>query len=374
MTLLLGLTSACFLFYLAFILRCARYFQRIPCPEEGPSPVPFVSVIIPARNEAANIEHCLRSVLRQSYPRDCFEVILVNDHSTDDTAKIARSLLPQHPQLQVWDLPDQQINAYKKAALTYGIHRAKGEIIVQTDADCWMGEAWLERMIASFSPQTGLVSGPVRLTYRDNWLEKLQSLELMGLVGIGAGSLAAGAPNMCNGANLAYRKTVFEEVGGFAEVDGVASGDDEFLLHKVHQSPWQLAFTKCPEAIVLTPAQPDWPSLKAQRLRWVSKARSYQNRWVNVVQLLSYLGFWLFPLLLGLSLWQTEALWGFLLAFGLKLGADYVLMSRMTQFFQQAFLMRYLIPLQGVYIPYVLWIGIAGNLVQRYRWKDRSVR
>ncbi|MEM6344971.1 MAG: glycosyltransferase, partial [Bacteroidota bacterium] len=324
MSLILSLTLLCLFFYLGFVLRAGWHFARI---ERSVLPIAigslpsknFISVVIPARNEAENIASCLSSVLQQDYPPERFDVILINDHSTDETASIARSLQEAYPQLKVYDLPSGQRNAYKKAALSYAIERSQGEIILQTDADCIVPPQWLSTIASFFDEQTMLVSGPVQLTYQNHWLQRLQSLESKGLVVLGAGSLTAGTPNMANGANLAYRKEAFEAVGGFNNVDGVASGDDEFLLHKIHQAfPGKLKFAKAKEAIVKTPAQPNWSALKAQRLRWVSKARAYENRWVNVVQLLSYLGFWSFPLLLVYGFWQPLSWVIFLLAFGLK--------------------------------------------------------
>ena len=367
--------SGCLLFYLGFVLRAAWYFHRIPCNKPQTSFLPFVSVVIPARNEAAYIRQCLLSVLQQDYPSEKFELILVDDHSTDETLQIAQSLQAAYPKLKTLNLSEQDRNAYKKAALSLGIETAKGEIILQTDGDCQAKTNWLRSMLAQFEDDTVLVSGPVHLTYEDHWLPKLQSLEYIGLVCLGAGSLAAGSPNMANGANLAYRKAAFEAVGGFKGVDGVASGDDEFLLHKLHQAyPGRLRFAKCPAAIIRTPAQPDWSSLRRQRLRWVSKARAYQNRWVNVVQLLSYLGFVSFPLTFLYGFWYSWS-WGLLgVCFLLKCLTDYVLMRKGAAFFHKLPLLRWLIPLELLYIPYVLWIGIAGNLISSYEWKGRKVK
>lgn len=375
MSILLLLTLTSLAFYLAFVLRSAWYFSQIERSARPQTESPYISIVIPARNEADGIVVCLESVLQQTYPSERFEVLLINDHSTDETASLARSLQGRYPQLSVLDLPSGERNAYKKAALAYAIERSQGEIILQTDADCIVSAQWLATMAHHFDADTMLVSGPVHLTHTSHWLQRLQSLESMGLVVLGAGSLHAGQPNMANGANLAYRKSAFEAVGGFKEVDGVASGDDEFLLHKIHQAfPGQVRFAKSPEAIVRTPAQNSWTALKAQRLRWVSKARAYQNRWVNVVQLLSYLGFWSFPLLLLYGFWQPLA-WGiYLLIFCLKTAIDYYLMRQAAAFFSKLPLLRSLFLLELLYTPYVLWIGLAGNMISRYEWKGRSVR
>ncbi|TAE54745.1 MAG: glycosyltransferase, partial [Bacteroidetes bacterium] len=245
--------SLCMLVYVGIVFRSAWHFRYMRTEEHLPDKLPFVSVVIPARNEERRIATCLHSVLQQQYPAGKFEVILVNDHSTDATKAIATVFATRNPQLRVIDLEAQGINAYKKAALSAGIAAAQGEIVLQTDADCEMGTGWLYHMVAHFDATTALVSGPVRLMSQDHWLEHVQALESMGLVALGAGSMAARRPNMCNGANMAYRKSVFEEVGGFGGPEGVASGDDEFLLQKIRRlGRYEMRFAKSREAIVYT--------------------------------------------------------------------------------------------------------------------------
>lgn len=340
-----------------------------------PAGFPFVSVIVPVRNEGKNIHACLTSILQQDYPPELLEVILVNDHSTDDTVKIAEELALSDKRLSVIHLGTGIANSYKKAAISAGIKIAQGEVIVQTDGDCMVGTSWLSSMMAFLTPAVALVSGPVQMRYKNNFFEQFQALESMGLVAIGAGSLAAKRPNMCNGANMAYRKEVFLAVGGFAGVDRIASGDDELLLQKIHANPrYKLAFAKDPKAIVVTDAVESWADFKAQRLRWVSKARHYPNKAVNVAQLITYLFFWCLPLSLLFACLGMMPLYIPLVIFTAKTFIDFLLMHQATRFFNQKQLMRMFIFMQLPYILYVLWVGLAGNIVRTYRWKDRNVR
>jgi cellulose synthase/poly-beta-1,6-N-acetylglucosamine synthase-like glycosyltransferase len=368
--------SLCMLIYVGFVLRSTWHFMRIPCASPATFQLrPMVSVVIPARNEASNLARCLRSVLYQSYPAEFFEVILVNDHSTDATAAIAYVMAQTYPHLRVIDLQlDGPTVAYKKAALTAGVKAARGEIILQTDADCEVPDTWIECMVSHMGPKTGLVAGPVLLTHHDHWLQRLQTLELMGLVVLGGGSMAARQPNLANGANLGYRRAVFGEVNGFEGIDRVASGDDELLLQKIHRlGKYELRFVRCRSALVRTPAQATWPELKAQRLRWVSKARFYLNRWPNLIQAISYLAFLGLPTLAVLGFWQPSAAGLALQLFALKAIADLLLMYQAGRFFRNLPLLKWLPLLEVVYIPYVLWVGLVGNLVKHYRWKDRIV-
>ncbi|RMG72865.1 MAG: glycosyltransferase [Bacteroidetes bacterium] len=367
--------ACCVWFYAAFISRNAWFFARQGCPPATPPrPRPLVTVVVPARNEAEHVAQCLTAILAQDYPRDLLEVILVNDHSTDATREIALVRALKDHRLRVLDLPEEVSQAHKKAALTLGIEAAQGEIILQTDADCVMGPHWVSRMVDHFGADTALVSGPVRLRAQPHWLEEIQALESMGLVAIGAGSLAAGAPNMANGANMAYRREAFLAVDGFAGTESVASGDDELLLQKIARLKGRkLRFAKCRDAIVETRALSDWGRLKAQRLRWVSKARAYLNRRVNVVQVIAYLAFLAYPVVLGLAIWNP-AYW-LLLAelLVLKWVSDLLLMYQAAKFFHTFPLLKRLPLLELLYTPYVLWVGLAGNLVKHYSWKGRTV-
>ncbi len=353
-------------------MRGAWFFRKAQ-PSPSLDNFPTVAVLIPARNEAANIEQCLATVLAQNYPTEKLEIFLVNDHSTDATAEIAERIAAEHSQLQVLHLAEEGINSYKKAAIALGVKRAKGEIILQTDADCVAGPDWVRSMASHFGPETALVSGPVELVPGSTLFERLQSLESMGLVALGAGSLRAGHPNMANGANFAYRKSVFEAVQGFEGQEAVASGDDELLLQKIHLAGYEMDFAKSQAAIVRTSTLSSWKAFKAQRIRWVSKSRAYLNRWANLTQVASYLAFLSFPVLGIAGYWEPMAWRSLGVFFILKFLIDLYLMGAATAFFQRKPL-RWLLPLlQIAYIPYVLWIGLVGTFSTSYRWKERTV-
>ena len=358
----------CLLFYCGLVLFSAlNIWIRSTRQEKAAITKPFfISVIIPARNEEPNIEACLRSVLAQSYPY--FEIILINDHSTDQTRSIADSIAGEDERLRVFDLKASDTIAYKKTAITQGISSAKGTIIVQTDADCETGPEWLQSIAEQFSRGQDFVSAPVLLTHSNSLFSSLQSLEYQGLVMMGGGSLLGGFPNMANGANMAYRKEAFEQVQGFSGVNHVASGDDELLLQKIHKAGLKLDFLLDRRAIVRTKTMDSFAAFKSQRLRWVSKARAYDNRWINVVQLISFAAFLAFPFWIILGKWE----W-FVAGFLGKMLIDMALMLQAARFFR-TFRLLWLLPmLELLYIPYVLWVGIAGNFIKHYRWKDRTV-
>ncbi|MCS7075020.1 MAG: glycosyltransferase, partial [Bacteroidia bacterium] len=247
---------------------------------------PFVSVIIPVRNEAANIVRCLHSIESQDYPVPNYEIILVDDNSEDNTVVLAKSL--DIPNLRILHSTGNTKYAYKKVAITYAISQAKGEIILTTDGDCVVPRQWISGMVSQFDELTGMVAGPVRLT-GNSWFQQFQRLEFCGLQLVGAGSIARNSPTMANGANLAYRKSSFDAVNGFQHIDSIASGDDELLMHKMFAVGLRVRFAKLKDVIVNTEACRTWEEFRNQRIRWVSKSTVYQNRRITLTLANAYL-------------------------------------------------------------------------------------
>jgi biofilm PGA synthesis N-glycosyltransferase PgaC len=357
------------------ILRRRRAWQQLPAPAPGPAARVFVSVVIPVRNEEANIGKLLQDLAAQHYPADLFEVLIVDDGSTDSTAGQVQAFLPGAPfSLRYLDLAAWGGGTGKKQAVTAGIGQARGELLAFTDGDCRLQPAWLQLLAASYQQhQARFISGPVAFHNPAGPFAKMQAVEFTSLIGVGAASLALGKPNMCNGANIAYPKSVFAEVNGFAGNEHIASGDDEFLLHKVFATyPGQVIFLKAPGATVYTSAQPSLGSFVAQRVRWASKWPAYRQA---APRLLALLVFGLNALLLASGaawVWGSLPAWVFGLAFSLKFLVDLVFLWPVMGFFQQQQYWPYILLLQLVYVPYVVGVGLA-SWKRQYRWKGRLV-
>ena len=375
MLLWIFVVSLCCMLAYAVLSLFSAYHFHFSKPTQDPTYFPRVSVLIPARNESSQIEACIHSVLQQTYPSDKFEVLCIDDASTDDTLLKIERLSKQYPKLRALRLtPDSGGALGKKAALSKGIEQARGEILLQTDADCILPSGWINTMVSCFSPQIGMVAGPVGLTYQESLFQKLQALEIAGLGILTGGSIAGGSPHMCNGANLAYRKSLFEKVGGYRGIDHFASGDDELLMQKVKKdNAYRIQFCPFPQAIVRTSALLTWKEFTAQRIRWVSKAKYYWDKRINAIQLISYLAFTGMAFFFLLAWWNPLYWSYFLLLFLLKMVVDIPLMYQAVRFFGEKPLLWLLPLLECVYIPYVLWIGIAGNFSRTFTWKNRTV-
>ncbi|QJX48068.1 glycosyltransferase [Hymenobacter taeanensis] len=342
----------------------------------GERPAPAFSILIAARNEAENLPLLLADLQQQLPVPGGFEVLVADDHSTDATAAVVLEAAQRLPfsvrLLQLANLPGARTG--KKAAVEAAVRAAQAPWVLLTDADCRVPAGWLQAYATlAADPAVQFISGPVLLT-GTGWLAALQGLELAGLVGVGAASINRQQPTMCNGANLAYRRAAFAAVDGFRGNEAVPSGDDEFLLHKMHAAyPGGVRFLQNRQAIVRTAAQPTLRQLLWQRVRWASKWRHYQAAAPQRLAVLVLLANLTFPIGLGLWLGGASAGWLAPLAWGLKLAGDVVFLRPVLQFLGRAHWLRWVPVLQLAYAPYALATGLLG-LRGGYVWKGRQTQ
>ena len=366
------------LIYGWIILGCLFAWQRLPIPAipSGFIPRTKLSVIIPVRNEARHILNLLHDLERQNYPPELFEVLIVDDHSEDKTSQLLLGAIPVTKlNLRLISLAELEGGSGKKAAIRQGIAQATGELLVFTDGDCRVQPDWLRLFAYTYTSTNALfISGPVSFHHTHTLLERLQLVEFASLIGVGGASIGLRQPNMCNGANLAYTRKVFEEVGGFAGNEGIASGDDEFLLHKISKLyPERIAFLKHEGAMVYTEARKTVKSFISQRVRWASKWRSYQSWHVKLVALNVFAVNLLLFLAIPAVLLNWLPLWVFGLGYATKFAIDFLFLNRILAFMRQQNFLIYMLPMQLVYIPYVLYTAILG-LTGRYQWKGRTIQ
>ena len=337
------------------------------------------SVIVPARNEENNIKQCLESILQQPYPRELFEVIIVNDHSTDETENIVLALQKQYSNLFLLNLKDhltnKQLTAYKKKAIELAAIQCDGSWIVTTDADCIVTDNWLSNFDQYIQEREPVfVAAPVMFTNDHSFLSVFQLLDFLSLQGITAASVSAGYHSMCNGANICYRKDVFTEVGRFIGIDHIASGDDMLLMHKIKlKYPGKIGYLYSKESIVLTSPMGTWKDFFNQRIRWASKASSYQDKGIYWILLLVYLlNAALFVLLVS-SPFIHHGIINWLILVGIKTLVELSFMLPVARFYGQIKALFWFPLMQPFHIFYTVvagWLGKFGT----YQWKGRTVK
>ena len=344
------------------------------------NPLTKISIIIPARNEEQNIKSCLDALINQSYPKHLFEVLVVDDFSADNTAALVSGYASQNIKLISLKnfVEANEINSYKKKAIEIAILQSTGGLIVTTDADCIAPANWLQT-IASFYEQTNaaLIVMPVAINCGNRFIEIFQAVDFMTLQGITGASVNKKIHSMCNGANLAYTKTAFTEVGGFKGIDSIASGDDMLLMHKIYKHhPDKVLFLKSKDIIVQTNPVHTIKEFFNQRIRWASKADKYDDKRIIAVLLLVYLFNCLLVILPVAGLlnnvqYSIFELWLFLIIS--KTIIELFFLFPVARFFNKQKLLWLFPLLQPFHILYTIiagWLGKFGS----YEWKGRNVK
>lgn len=361
---------------LLIVYRVGWLLQQEYAAAADRKPATTISVVIAARNEADNIAACLRSICRQDYPADLFEVIVVDDFSTDKTAEIVASMAMPHVRLiRLADhIPaGERIHSYKKKALAIAIAHSSGELIVTTDADCLAGRAWLSTIAAYYEQyKPEMIVAPVRFSNNFSLVQLFQSLDFMTMQGITVATVRLSLGIMCNGANLAFSRAAYDRVGGYSGVDHLVSGDDYLLQLKIKQQyPDGIRYLKSKNVIIDTPPQADWGAFLQQRIRWASKTGKYKDPGNTAILLLVYVFNCSLCALLIYSWFQYQYFELLLKILTVKIIAELLFLYAVSDFFQkkkELFLFPLLQPLHIVYIV------IAGFLsrVGKFEWKQRN--
>jgi cellulose synthase/poly-beta-1,6-N-acetylglucosamine synthase-like glycosyltransferase len=348
-----------------------HHWQRLPEYSAGTAaPRTPLSIVVAARNEAENLPRLMAALQAQTYPAHFFEVIVVDDFSTDETASVVAPFLNGRIRMIRPNVPADASS--KKKAITAGIAQAVNNLIVITDADCIPPPQWLHTMAAFQETKQGsFIAAPVQFRRKGSLLHIFQALDFMTLQGITAASVSAKFNSMCNGANLAYKKSSFAAVNGFAGIDQVASGDDMLLMHKIRtREPDAVHYLKSRQAIVSTQPMPDWKSLLQQRRRWASKTIHYEDKKIQLTLFFVYLfNFWFLVLLV--SFLVTGYGIPLLLYLVAKTVGEWFFVQSVARFYHEEKILPWLAVLQPMHILYIIITGISSQLGS-YEWKGRK--
>ena len=337
------------------------------------------SILVPFRNEELNLPELLESIIALDYPTAQYELILINDASSDASVSIVDQFKTKHPTLNVALINNNELSGSpKKDAIHKAIGLASYDWIITTDADCVVPETWLrafDSMITQQSPK--MIVAPVSYLPKSGFLHKFQLLDFLSLQGITMGSFGMkdkkfGHPFLCNGANLCYTKESFKAVDGFTGNQHIPSGDDVFLLEKMFKKfPEDIQFIKSKEAIVLTSSKDSIKGLVQQRVRWAAKTTAYDSMYTKLVGALVFATSLILVILfilggLGVLPWLHV---GFI--FLLKFHIDFVLLYKTSQFFEQQEVMKSYF-FSSLLHPFYTVLIVIFSLKKSYNWKGRN--
>jgi cellulose synthase/poly-beta-1,6-N-acetylglucosamine synthase-like glycosyltransferase len=332
------------------------------------------SVVVAFRNEEQHIENLLNSLLEQTYPNNLWEIVLVNDHSTDNSQELISRFIRNNKNIKITLL--NAVGQGKKQSLVEGIRLATGDLIVCTDADCMAGKNWLTSIVSFYEQEHPLlIFGAVVYDKENGFFQKFFSFEFMSLVASGAGSGASGFPFMGNGANLAFERDTFLEAGAEAQKQEHASGDDVFLIQYLTKKygSQTIRFLKNKASIIRTQAPETFKEFMKQRIRWGSKARAYDQPWPLFVAFAVFIFNTLLALCFLMGLVAPWALSIFFLFVLLKLFIDLPLLQAFSEFSNKGNLLRYMIPFEIIY-PFYIPVAALKGLFFSYEWKGRKSR
>ena len=337
--------------------------------------LPYFSIVIISRDEP-QLKTCVQSIYNGSYPKERYEIIIVDDHSEIGALQDVIDLnIPIVGILNLceYDIPDY-IVAFKKFGQQLAITEAKYDWIVSTDGDCICPPDWLI-IIAQYSKDNSLLTGPIKITGPSNLLIRLQQFDAVGtMIGTNYG-INKGYWYSANGANMAFQKKLYLNYNKQVKDNRHASGDDIFLIQYAASANVPIAFMNNEQGIVRTEGERAWSDFYNQRIRWATKSSAYKDRGM---QFLIY-GIGLhnvslaLMVIVGLITWDEDLLIVSLLAFAAKCIIEYWLFSRTAKFFTLQYKLSEGFILTGLHLLYFLVIGITSIFVSKYKWKGRVV-
>lgn len=336
-----------------------------------------ISIIIALRNEAKNIISCLESLKNQNYSSNNFEIILCNDHSTDNSIQLVNEFLASNSRLRILLIENKQAEHGKKDAIKNAVKVAQHEILAFIDADCIAGENWLKTISDAFYTDKNLkmFCGPVAFFTRNNLLEKLFSLEFASLIAATAATIQKNKAIMCNAANMAVLKEAYSNMLEGALNQKYASGDDVFILHNIKKcfGEKSIAFNFNKDALILTHAPENIETFIQQRIRWSSKTVGYSDTFALFSASLVFIVCLTIASGLFFSFFYGKLAGLFIAMFLIKTLVDALLLHQILKLIQREELIKWIVIEQLLYVFYVPFIAML-SLKKTYVWKGRRLR
>ena len=332
------------------------------------------SILVPFRNEAHNLPNLLTSLYNLKYPSHLFEVLLIDDNSSDNYLDIVNSFTTKDGAVSIRILRSSKIkNSPKKDAINLGVKNANFKWIITTDADCIVPKNWLLLFNQHIEEEQSLfISAPVKFKKQHGVLFHFQNLNFTSLIGSTIGGFGIGKPFMCNGANLCYSKDAFFKVKGFEGNSKIASGDDVFLLEKMKDAfPNKTSYLKSTKAIVQTNPENNLNSFFNQQIRWASKSTAHKSTFSKFIGLTVFtMNLVLITMLIATIL--NPLLWKYLvLIFIQKLVVDFILILKTSSFLKTTNSLKYYIFTSLLYPFFIIFIAVLSQF-KSYEWKGRK--
>lgn len=335
------------------------------------SALPKVSVIIAARNEEQLLPHCLASLAELNYPKDKLQIILANDRSTDNTEHIAKEFAAAHPHADYLNITEDKYNLKSKMnVLAQAIEACSGEIICITDADCRVTPDWVAEMVKHFDDDTGMVCGYTHLHSAENRpgiFQHIQSVDWMFLQTIASATAGAGLPVTVLGNNIAFRRSAYEDIGGFKGIGFSVTEDFALMRALLKSKKWKIAYPQYSGVKVISEPLRNWSEFYRQRKRWAAGGKK-AGIWGYILMLTAALSHLVIPAFL---LFSTNLIWP-LVSLVLLLTADASFLYRASIRLREKLLWQYFLPFEIFYFFYTFVFAFVVPFSKTVEWKSRT--
>jgi cellulose synthase/poly-beta-1,6-N-acetylglucosamine synthase-like glycosyltransferase len=343
-----------------FIIGANKSFSKISYDN-----LPNATIIVAARNEEENILRTLDSLAKLEYPKEKLEVILVDDQSTDATGKIIDDFIKDKPNFKKVTTDNDDIKLIgKMRALAYGIKQAKGEIILTTDADCEVKPSWAKTICSYYKDDVALVTG-YTTQVANNWFGGMQALDFIYLLTAGAGTVNIGLPISCIGNNMSYRKSAYDEVGGYESLPFSVTEDFTLMNAIYNLKKYKIIFPLDKEALVTSLPCKNIKSLFRQKKRWGVGGLGVPFRGFVIM----FWGFLANLLVLLTPLFFTS-IWLYLVVF--KISMDFFLLYPIHKKLGIEKNLKYFFHHQIYYLIYVVALPFIVLPNKKVVWKGRT--
>ena len=341
---------------------------KLPSSQKDTSLKPHqFSIVIPFRNEEKNLPDLLESLSQIDYPRACFEILMIDDQSTDHSTKLIQAYTEKIPNLTLLQNLRKSVSP-KKDAIQVGLQYSSFEYFITSDADCIVPKHWLHFFNnAIHHHQAELICGPVVIHKTTGFWQGYQYLDLMALMGTTMGGFGWKKPMLCNAANMGFKKETYLQLQS-QNPQTTTSGDDLFTLEAFAKNcPENIHYLNHPHAIVNTKAEFGIKEIVNQRIRWAAKSTRYKNRWTQLLGLLVLSTQIMMIILLFYSWKKAVFIWSF------KILVDGILLACTCIRLKQVFTVGNYLPMAVLYPFLNSYIGLKA-LTGGYQWKGRKFK
>ena len=354
-------------FLALYLLQIVVFLLALRHPRDtiDPTARPFVSVVIAARNEESNLSECLESVLNQSYDADQYEVIVVNDHSTDATESICQGFADRFKNFTCVNARKDSTLRGKANALDQGIEKTRGEVILITDADCTVPPTWVEWTAKRYSKSVGIVGG-MTLQRASSPFEGTQSLDWAFLLGLAASTVSLRNPLSTIGNNLSFRKAAYHEVGGYRRIPFSVTEDLVLFQAIIKTKKWDYLCPVDPRVLVLSKPCTSWKELIRQKHRWGKGGLDMKPSGMSIMAI----GFGLNALLLSAAV--SGSFLTMAVSLLLKTIGDFSFLRSVLMKQDRLDLLRYVVWFEAYFVSYVLLLPFVVFFGGHVVWKGRT--